>query len=189
MEAYANGVGLTIVAFDTDAGLSASSLDRPGLHRALARLDAGEADGLLVMKLDRLTRNVVDLATLVTDYFREDHALLSIGESVDTRSAAGRAMLNLLTMFAQWEREAVAERTALVMQRMRERGEYTGGWPPFGFRLVDGELEPEAEEQTIVERAKQLRNIGMSLRNIAKTIAHNPRTGKPFGAQQIAGML
>ncbi len=79
----------------TDAGHSAKSLDRPGLQRALGMLKAGDAEALLVVKLDRLTRSVVDLGTLVDHYFAPGKAaLLSVGEQIDTRSAAGRLVLN-----------------------------------------------------------------------------------------------
>ena len=86
-----------------DAGESAKSLDRPGLQRALGMLKAGEAEALLVVKLDRLTRSVVDLGTLVERYFAPGKAaLLSVGEQIDTRSAAARLVLNVLASVSQW---------------------------------------------------------------------------------------
>src|SRR5216684_2636542 len=87
-----------------------SRLDRPGLQRALAMLKAGEGEALLGVKLDRLTRSVVDLGTLVERYFVPGKAaLLSVGEQIDTRSAAGRLVLNVLASVSQWEREAIGE--------------------------------------------------------------------------------
>lgn len=189
IEAYAVVQNLQIVAFEVDAGASASSLSRPGLQRALERLDTMEASGIVVTKLDRLTRSVGDLCSLVDTYFREDHALFSIGESIDTSTAGGRAMLNLLTVFAQWEREAVGERTSAVMQRMRERGEYTGGHPPYGFREVAGTLVPDDAEQVVIVKAKELRERGHTLRAIACHLGNNPRNGKPFNLTQIVRMM
>jgi site-specific DNA recombinase len=92
--AYATLYDLEVVEVIVDAGESAKSLDRPGLQRALGMLKAGTAEALLVVKLDRLTRSVVDLGTLVDRYFAPGKAaLLSVGEQIDTRSAAGRLVL------------------------------------------------------------------------------------------------
>lgn len=189
LHAYAAAMGLDIVATEVDAGVSASTLERPALQRALARLDAFEAEGILVTKLDRLTRSVRDLADLVDTYFRDTHALISLGESIDTSSAAGRMMLGVLSVIGQWEREAIGERTSAVMQHMREQGAYTGGWPPYGFRVQDGQLVEDAREGEILARAKAFRKAGMSLRSIAASLPPNPRTGKAFCATQIVRML
>src|SRR4051812_40067194 len=111
LEAYARAVDLTIVEVVVDAGVSAKTLDRAGLKRALALLDTGAASGLLVAKLDRLTRSVRDLGDLVDRYFSHRFALLSVADAIDTRSAGGRLVLNVLASVSQWEREAIAERT------------------------------------------------------------------------------
>src|SRR5271155_4647643 len=95
--AYAQLYDLDLVEVIVDAGASAKTLDRPGLQRALAMLRDGNADAILVAKLDRLTRSVVHLGELVEDYFAAGKwALLSVGEQIDTRSAAGRLVLNIL---------------------------------------------------------------------------------------------
>ena len=129
-KAYAELYDLELVEVIVDAGESAKSLDRPGLQRALAMLKKGEAEALLVVKLDRLTRSVVDLGSLVDRYFAPGKAaLLSVGEQIDTRSAAGRLVLNVLASVSQWEREAIGERTATAMQHKAPR---RGAWrrPP-----------------------------------------------------------
>jgi DNA invertase Pin-like site-specific DNA recombinase len=106
--AYAELYDLELVGTIIDAGESAKSLDRPGLQRALGMLKDGAAEALLVVKLDRLTRSVVNLGTLVDRYFAPGKAaLLSVGEQIDTRSAAGRLVLNVLASVSQWEREAI----------------------------------------------------------------------------------
>src|SRR6266852_9949701 len=146
VEAYAQLYDLTLVEVVIDAGMSAKTLDRPGLQRALEMLRTGQAEALLVVKLDRLTRSVVHLGQLVEEYFADGKwALLSVGEQIDTRSAAGRLVLNVLASVSQWEREAIGERTSAAMQYKASVGEYTGGRIPFGYRLADdGEhLEPD----------------------------------------------
>jgi len=110
--AYAELYDLHVVDTIIDAGASAKTLARPGLERALGLLKTGKADALLVVKLDRLTRSVSDLGKLVEGYFGTGKwALLSVSEQIDTRSAAGRLVLNVLASVSQWEREAIGERT------------------------------------------------------------------------------
>lgn len=157
--AYAQLYDLELVDTTVDAGESAKSLDRPGLKRAVAVLKAAQAEALLVVKLDRLTRSVVDLGTLVEGYFAPGKAaLLSVGEQIDTRSAAGRLVLNVLASVSQWEREAIGERTATAMQHKASRGEYTGGQAPYGRRVaVDGErLEEDPQEAEARAVARQV---------------------------------
>lgn len=189
LEQYAEVYGLTIVGWYEDAGASASSLDRPGLQGALEALERGEAQGLLVVKLDRLTRNVRDLCDLVEEYFRGECALLSVSEHIDTRSAAGRMMLNMLTVIGQWEREAIGERTAAVMQHMKASGMFTGGFPPIGYKVEGDRLVEDEDEQLYIRTARALRAQGASLRQIAAELPSNPRTGKRYDARQISRML
>jgi DNA invertase Pin-like site-specific DNA recombinase len=191
LTSYAAAFGYEIMSVEVDANESAGTLERPGLKRALARLDADECEGLLVAKLDRLTRNVGDLCHLVSAYFRDGgHSLLSVGEQIDTQSAAGRMMLNMLTVIGQWEREAIGERTSAVMQHMKSQGMFTGGWPPFGYRVdEEGNLVEQPFEQEKIALAGAMRREGISLRAVAAALGPNPRTGKAFGVTQIVRML
>jgi len=193
--AYAELFDLDLVAVEVDAGASAKSLARPALDRALGMLRSGAADALLVVKLDRLTRSVRDLCDLVDDYFRDGkHALLSVGEQVDTRSAAGRMVLNMLTVIGQWEREAIGERTSAAMQHKVSQGEYIGGKAPYGYALADDgvTLVPSDAEQTVIAEARSLRTAGMSLRKVAETLdasGRRARNGRTFAPVQIARMV
>jgi DNA invertase Pin-like site-specific DNA recombinase len=193
--AYAALYELDVVEVIVDAGVSAKTLDRPGLTRALNMLRKGEADALLVVKLDRLTRSVRDLGDLVARYFAPGKAaLLSVGEQIDTRSAAGRLVLNVLASVSQWEREAIGERTASAMQHKAEQGEYTGGVPPYGFRVDDDgvHLVSVEAEQAVLAVARELRLAGLSLRAVARELdarGLRSRVGRPFSAAQIRGMV
>lgn len=191
LEAYAQVYGLEVVNIEVDAGLSAGSLERPGLRRALARIDAGEANVLLVTKLDRLTRNVQHLAGLIDGYFRDgQNHLMSVAESINTTTASGRVVLNILMSISQWELEAAAERTATVMQHMKNTGKYTGGHPPYGYEVDEaGNLIECAPEQLMVQRARELRGAGHTLRAIACHLGTNQRTGRRFDASQITRMI
>jgi DNA invertase Pin-like site-specific DNA recombinase len=171
VEAYAALYDLDLVAVEVDAGVSAKSLDRPALARALAELEAGRADALLVVKLDRLTRSVRDLGELVERCTREGWALLSVSDAIDTRTAAGRLVLNVLASVAQWEREAVGERTKAALDHKRSCGE-VAGTVPYGSRLAaDGvHLEADPAEAAAVELVRALRADGVSIRRIAERL-------------------
>jgi DNA invertase Pin-like site-specific DNA recombinase len=195
VEQYAELYDLELLEVVIDAGVSAKTLDRSGLQKALGMLKAGQAEALLVAKLDRLTRSVVHLGQLVEDYFAKDRwALLSVGEQIDTRSAAGRLVLNVLASVSQWEREAIGERTSAAMQHKASLGEYTGGDLPYGYSLApDGELlVPNSAEQAVLGTARKLRSAGLSLRSVARELnaqGFRSRTGKQFAHAQIARML
>lgn len=193
VQAFADLYDLELVAVEVDAGASASTLDRPGLNRALAALRAKKADALLVVKLDRLTRSVRDLGELLAGYFSNDRpwALLSVSDQIDTRTAAGRMVLHILTSVAQWEREAIGERTAAAMAHMASRGEYTGGQVPYGYRVADDgtHLVEHAGEQEVVAAIRELRAGGLSLRAVVAELAKRgmvARSGKPLGLTQVA---
>lgn len=195
VEAYAALYDLALVDVVVDAGVSAKTLEREGLTRALGMLKAGKADALLVVKLDRLTRSVVHLGMLVDTYFAGDKwALMSVGENIDTRSAAGRLVLNVLASVAQWEREATGERTAAAMQHKAAMGEFTGGAAPYGYAVgEDGVRLVEVEaEQAVLHEARTLRAAGLSLRAVAAELAKvgmHARNGRPFVAVQVARMV
>ena len=190
LRAYALAMDLELVRVESDAGVSAKTLDRPALQRALASLSADEADALVVVKLDRLTRSVRDLADLLEQYFSADHGLISLGESVDTRTAAGRLVLNVMTSVAQWEREAIGERTSNALQHMKAQGKRVGAIP-YGYTLAeDGvSLVPQPDEQQTITQARRLRAMGASLRVTASVLASHgmfARNGRTFDPQQIA---
>lgn len=191
--AYAALYDLDLVELIVDAGESAKTLDRPGLQKALGMLKTGKAAALLVVKLDRLTRSVVDLGKLIDTYFAPGKAaLLSVSEQIDTRSAAGRLVLNILASVSQWERETIAERTRDAMRHKQSRGEYIGGAAPYGFVLVDGELAEDPFEQEVIRQARELRESGLSLAAVAKELDRRgiqSRNTKPFAAMQVSRML
>ena len=193
---YAELYGVQLVAVVEDAGVSAKTLARPGLQRALAMLDAGEADALLVVKLDRLTRSVRDLGHLLDNYFAKPAgpALLVVQEQVDTRSAAGRLVLNVLMSVAQWEREAIGERTSAALQHKAAQGQYTGGRAPYGWQVGDdgSSLQPVPQEQEAARLARQLREGGESLRGVGRQLleaGHAPRRGGKWHASSIKVVL
>jgi DNA invertase Pin-like site-specific DNA recombinase len=172
LEAYAVAMELNLLDIAYETKSAKTIADRPVLLAALARLSAGEAEGLLVTKLDRLTRSIRDLGVLLEDHFSK-FQLLSVGDSIDTRSASGRLTLNVLISVSQWEREAIGERTKAGMEVLKQQG-VSIGQAPFGYhygpRPSKDErcpLIPVPEEQAAIARARELRAEGLSLLKIA----------------------
>ena len=178
--------GLDLAETITDAGASAKTLDRPGLSRALALLDAGEAAGLVVFKLDRLTRNLGDWSDLIDRYFGEKggRSLMSVSESIDTRTAGGRMVLNIMMTVAQWERETIVERTRGAMAFKRSRSERISRHIPYGFTLApDGRsLVPDPAEAAALADVRSWRDEGRPLRWIAKELDRRGVPTKSGGA-------
>jgi DNA invertase Pin-like site-specific DNA recombinase len=173
LAAYADLYGLEVIETIVDAGESAKSLNRPGLQRALAMLKRGEADGLAVIKLDRLTRNVGDWQVLIDDHFgeRAGRQLFSVNDAIDTRSASGRLVLNVLLSVAQWEREATGERTRDALRHKIKSGQRCGRLR-YGYDLApDGKnLIPNELEQQTIATMHELRTNGHTLRRIAEAL-------------------
>lgn len=199
LEAYALAMDLELVCVEMDAGRSARTVEgRPGLLRALARLEDGSASGLLVVKLDRLTRSVRDLGDLVERYFASRCSLLSVSDSIDTRTAAGRLVLNVLASVAQWEREATAERTCESLAHLKSTGVLVGG-VPLGRRRTpeidsDGRrvVVEDAAETGAIRRAVELRASGSSLRQIARVLreeGHPTKRGGRWEATTVGRVL
>jgi DNA invertase Pin-like site-specific DNA recombinase len=199
LEAYAIAMDLDLVAIETDAGVSAKTLRRPGLQAALDQLTDGAADGLLVAKLDRLTRSVRDLAELVESrWFGERFALLSVADSIDTRSAAGRLVLNVLASVSQWEREATGERTRDALAHLRAEGVQLGGealgWTRTDAKDDDGRrlLADVRSEAATVRRIIELRADGHTLRAIAEQLSaegHETKKGGRWAPSTVLYVL
>lgn len=193
IDAYAALYDLELVDVVVDAGVSAATLERPGLARALDMLKKKKAAALLVVKLDRLTRSVADLGELVETYFGEKGAaLLSVSEQIDTRTAGGRLVLNVLASVSQWEREKIGERTSEVMRFKQSRGEYIGGRVPYGFDLVDGVQVRNEAEQAVIAVARELRAAGLSLRAVGAELARRgwyTRKCSAWDVSQIKNMV
>lgn len=136
-----------------DAGYSAKSMNRPGLRTALAQLEAGDADVLVVAKMDRLSRSLLDFASIMERAQREGWGLVALDSPVDLTTPTGEAMAGVLAVFAQLERRLVGQRTREALERKRLAG----------VRLGRPRTIPPAVEAAIRAYANQ----GMSLRAIA----------------------
>jgi len=195
IEAYAALYGHELVGVINDDGFSAKSLKRPGIQTALASLSRGEAAGLLVFKLDRLTRSVSDMGGLIDKYFGEKagKALVSVSDQIDTTTAGGRLVLNVLVSVSQWEREAIGERTAAALEAKAARGERKGGQAPLGTKWENKALATHEAENEVVDIIKALRATGMTLREIVEEINTKgvavTRKGSKWHLTQVARIM
>jgi site-specific DNA recombinase len=171
IRAMATVQGAEAIELIVDGGESAKDLKRPGMDRLLALVDERKVDIVIIAKLDRLTRSVKDLAELLERFQRRGVSLVSVAESLDTGSAAGRLVINIMTAVSQWEREAIGERTRDAMQHKRSNGRCVGNLA-YGYRLsADGEhVEPEPTEQKALDHIRSLHQQGRSLRQIAASL-------------------
>jgi site-specific DNA recombinase len=191
IRAYCGLYELDLAEIVVDPGESTKSLDRPGLARVLGMLAAGQVAGIVVAKLDRLTRSVADLAWLLDDYFSEKRGkqLFSVADSIDTRSSTGRLVLNVLMSVSQWEREIIAERTSDALDHKRRRGERVGH-VPFGWRLGDDgrSLVVDADEQRARALIVAWRREHRTLRWIGAELVRlgfRPRSGAPAWSPSV----
>jgi DNA invertase Pin-like site-specific DNA recombinase len=171
IRAMATVQGAAVIELIVDGGESAKDLKRPGMERLLTLVDERQVDTVIIAKLDRLTRSVKDLAELLERFQRRGVSLVSVAESLDTGSAAGRLVINIMTAVSQWEREAIGERTRDAMQHKKSTGRCVGNIA-YGYRLAaDGEhIEPEPREQAALAQILTLRSQGRSLRQIAHAL-------------------
>ena len=135
-----------------DGNVSGATADRPALRRLLDDIDAGEVDCVLVYKIDRLSRSIADFVQMMDIFERKGVSFVSVTQQFDTSSSVGRLTLNLLTCFAQFERETIAERTRDKIHAARKRGRWTGGPPPLGYDVhpSGGRIEVnEAEAEQV----------------------------------------
>ncbi len=139
-----------------DGGFTGANVDRPAFQRLLADIDAGEIDVVVVYKVDRLSRSLLDFAKMMERFSGAGASFVSVTQNFSTADAMGRLTLNMLMSFAEFEREMIAERTRDKIAAARRKGKWTGGPVPFGYRLEGRRLEIEEAEADVVRKAFQL---------------------------------
>jgi site-specific DNA recombinase len=147
-------VGWTLVphSYD-DGGFSGASIERPALQRLLEDIDARRVDCVVVYKVDRLSRSLLDFARLIDRFNQRSVSFVSVTQQFNTTSSLGRLTLNILLSFAQFEREIIGERTRDKMSAARRKGKWVGGTPVLGYDVdpAGGRLIVNAEESRRVQ--------------------------------------
>ena len=160
-----------------DGGFSGGTLERPALKRLLADVNAGKVDVIVVYKIDRLSRSMLDFLNLVELFERHGVTFVSVTQSFNTKDAMGRMALNILVTFAQFERELIGERIRDKVAASRKRGKWMGGWAPLGYEVRDRKLiihEEDAERlRSIFRRFVQLKSATLLARELVAAGATN----------------
>jgi site-specific DNA recombinase len=185
-----------------DGGISGGTLTRPGLQRLLADIAAGHVEIVVVYKVDRLTRSLLDFAKLVEAFDNAGTSFVSITQSFNTTTSMGRLTLNMLLSFAQFEREVTAERIRDKIAQSKARGMWMGGTPPIGYRPDARSLAIVGEDAAIVRhifsRYAELGNVRLLAVELEEQGIRSParRTasgrifgGRPFSRGQLYKML
>lgn len=135
-----------------DAGYSAKNTDRPAFQRMMSRLRTGEFSHLVVWKIDRISRNLIDFATMYEELKQLGVTFVSKNEQFDTSSAMGEAMLKIILVFAELERKMTSERVSAVMISRANEGKFNGGRIPFGYNYnkISKKLSIDDKEAAIV---------------------------------------
>jgi len=154
-----------------DGGFSGSHIERPALQRLLQAVDAREIDCLLVYKVDRLSRSLLDFARLMERFERRGVSFVSVTQEFNTTTSMGRLTLNILLSFAQFEREIIGERTRDKLSAARRKGKWIGGWPVLGYDIKDGRLVVNPQEAEQVREIYRIAFEAPSLETVVKVCA------------------
>ena len=156
-----------------DGGFSGGNLERPGLKRLLADIEAGKVDIILLYKIDRLTRSLSDFAKIVEILDRKGASFVSITQSFNTTTSMGRLTLNMLLSFAQFEREVTGERIRDKIYASKRKGIWMGGPVPLGYDVIDRKLVANEVEAKQVRQIMQLYLKASSVPELVDELAKN----------------
>jgi site-specific DNA recombinase len=173
-----------------DAAYSGGNLDRPALQRLLKDLENGQVDVVVVYKIDRLTRSLVDFAKLVEIFDAKNVSFVAITQQFNTTTSMGRLTLNILLSFAQFERELASERVRDKLAASRKKGKWTGGSVPLGYDRKDKRLLVNPVEAKTV---RMIFDQYLTLRSFQKVIAELNAKGivtkkRPIAAKIVGGI-
>jgi DNA invertase Pin-like site-specific DNA recombinase len=144
-----------------DGGISGATLERPALKRLLADIEAHRVDVVVVYKIDRLSRALMDFSKLVEIFDRNNVTFVSVTQSFNTTTSMGRLTLNILLSFAQFEREVIGERIRDKFAASRKKGMWMGGWAPLGYDIKDRKLiVNDAEAVTVRNIFQRFLRVG-----------------------------
>lgn len=133
LEAYCKSQGITEFRHYTETGKSAKDTNRPQLRQLLQAVRSGKVAAVVVTRLDRITRSILDLWKLIREFHQHQVDFVSLAERIDTEGPAGRFLINILASLAQFEREIIARRVAEAMHHRALQGKWNGGPIPFGY--------------------------------------------------------
>lgn len=159
-----------------DGGFSGGNMERPALKRLMADIEAGKVDSVVVYKVDRLSRSLLDFAKMVETFDRHHVSFVSVTQLINTSTSMGRLMLNVLLSFAQFEREIISERTRDKIAAARRRGKWSGGMPLLGY-----DVDPRGSKLIVNEdeavRVRAIFELYLEYQSMITTITELDRRG------------
>lgn len=170
LRALAQVQGVELARVFVDAGFSAKSLKRPAIMELIEAIKSGGVSAVYVGKLDRLTRRLEDLLWFVALCEKHGTALVSASESIDTGSPAGKMMLHMLGVIAEFERDRISERIKDTAFDLRSKGKVYCRTAAFGYMRQGKTLIPNPQEQQALSVIKSMHSEGASLRQIAAAL-------------------
>jgi site-specific DNA recombinase len=161
-----------------DGGYSGGTLERPALKRLIADIEAKKIDVVIVYKIDRLSRSLMDFARLVDVFDRNSVTFVSVTQSFNTTTSMGRLTLNVLLSFAQFEREVIGERIRDKFAASRRKGMWMGGWAPLGYNIKDRKLVVNETEARLVQSIFKRFARGIQPQILVQELARDGATNK-----------
>ena len=194
----------TVTACYDDGGFSGATIERPALERLLQDIEKRAIDCVVVYKVDRLSRSLLDFARLLSVFEQHGVSFVSVTQDFNTSTSLGRLTLNILLSFAQFEREIISERTRDKLSAARRKGKWTGGNPVLGYdidplvrRLVVNEREAErvreifsvcSESKTLAEAVRRVNAHNLKTKDwISRSGKHH--VGRPFQTSTLKLLL
>jgi DNA invertase Pin-like site-specific DNA recombinase len=152
-----------------DGGFSGANVERPALRRLMAEIEAGRIDCVVVYKVDRLSRSLLDFARLISVFDQRGVSFVSVTQDFNTTTSLGRLTLNILLSFAQFEREIISERTRDKLGAARRKGKWIGGIPVLGY-----DVDPRGQRLIVnpaeAERVREIFGIADQTGSLAATL-------------------
>lgn len=185
-----------------DGGYTGANIDRPAMRRLLADIEAGKIDCVVVYKVDRLSRSLLDFSKIMEAFERYNVSFVSVTQAFNTASSMGRLILNVLLSFAQFEREMISERTRDKIAAARRKGKWSGGMPILGYTVAQTKLVVDEGEAQFVRQIFELYLERHSLLDVVKelnkrgwrtkewtTRKKTRRGGRPFDKNSLHQLL
>jgi len=180
-----------------DGGFTGANIERPALQKLLNDIKAGKINCVVVYKVDRLSRSLLDFSQLLEFFDKNNVVFVSITQHFNTNTSMGRLTLNILLSFAQFEREIISERTRDKLGAARKRGQWLGGRPPFGYRYNPNEkckIIIDPDQANIVRKVFKLYLEKNSALEVAQTMnetgyrtsSWTTKAGKPIGNKKYS---
>jgi len=170
----------------SDGGYTGANIERPGVKQLLTDIEAGKVDCVVVFKVDRLSRSLIDFSKMMELFEKRGVCFVSVTQQFNTNSSLGRLTLNILLSFAQFEREIISERTRDKQVAARKKGKWTGGHILLGYDLDSrgGKLAVNSEE---AERVREMFRLYLEGTPVVAIVQRFDKLGRGLSRLLVTG--